>query len=103
MDAKVTIRPEQPKDAQAIEDLIKEAYAAISYSDHREHLMVERLRTSAAYIPELSLRAEVEGARPGRPGFGRFTATAVIAVAMVALILLSPKLRRPASVRVGAS
>ncbi len=30
--------------------------------------------------------------------FGRFTATAVIAIAMVVLILLSPRLRRPASV-----
>ena len=29
--------------------------------------------------------------------FGRFTATAVIAVVMVALVLLSPKLRRPAN------
>jgi uncharacterized membrane-anchored protein len=30
--------------------------------------------------------------------FGRFTATATIAIAMVVLVLLSPKLRRPASV-----
>ena len=34
---------------------------------------------------------------------GRFTATAVIAVAMVVLILLSPRLRRPANVRAGAA
>ncbi len=65
MDLEVTVRPEQPEDAQAIEALIKEAYAAISYSDHREHLMVERLRISAAYIPDLSLLAEIEGQTVG--------------------------------------
>jgi uncharacterized membrane-anchored protein len=35
--------------------------------------------------------------------FGRFAATATIVIAMVALVLLSPKLRRPASVRAGVS
>jgi uncharacterized membrane-anchored protein len=34
--------------------------------------------------------------------FGRFAATAVIAVATVVLVLLSPQLRRPASVPAGA-
>jgi uncharacterized membrane-anchored protein len=35
--------------------------------------------------------------------FGRFAATATIVIAMVALVLLSPKLRRPASARAGVS
>jgi uncharacterized membrane-anchored protein len=35
--------------------------------------------------------------------FGRFAATATIVVAMVVLVLLSPKLRRPASLPAGAS
>ena len=39
----------------------------------------------------------------GGLAFGRFTATAVIAVAMVVLILLSPRLRRPANIRAGAA
>ena len=38
----------------------------------------------------------------GGLGFGRFTATVTVVVAMVVLVLLSPKLRRPASVPAGA-
>jgi uncharacterized membrane-anchored protein len=39
----------------------------------------------------------------GGLAFGRFAATAAIAVVMVVLVLLSPKLRRPASVPAGTS
>jgi hypothetical protein len=35
--------------------------------------------------------------------FGRLTANATIVLAMVVLVLLSPKLRRPASVPAGAN
>lgn len=40
-----------------IADVIIRAYADVAYSDRREHLMVERLRQSDAFIPELSLVA----------------------------------------------
>jgi len=61
----VRIRPENARDADAIGDLIKRTYADVPYSDHREHLMVERLRHSAAFLPELSLVAEVGGKMVG--------------------------------------
>src|SRR5690606_29503499 len=42
---------------QAINNLIQRAFQAIEYSDHQEHFLVERLRKSTAYIPELALVA----------------------------------------------
>lgn len=49
------IRAERADDAAAIASVIKMAYADITYSDHREHLMVDRLRQTDAFLPALSL------------------------------------------------
>ncbi|MHD0398020.1 GNAT family N-acetyltransferase [Staphylococcus simulans] len=51
------IRTEQPKDYQAIERLVKSAFESVEMSDQTEHLLVQRLRESDAYRPELSLVA----------------------------------------------
>lgn len=48
-----------------IADVVTRAYAAVPYSDHREHQMVARLRESHAFVPELSLFAEAEGTALG--------------------------------------
>ncbi|MCH4824391.1 N-acetyltransferase [Gramella lutea] len=55
----VTIRKEQQKDHQEVFDLIKKAFETEKYSDHMEHYLVERLRKSASFVPELSLVAEI--------------------------------------------
>lgn len=55
----ISIRAEQPGDALRIADLVRRAYADVDYSDHREHIMIERLRQSDAYVRSLSLLAEV--------------------------------------------
>ena len=55
------VRSERVADGPAISSLIVKAYASVGYSDHREHLMVERLRDSPSYVPELALVAEVDG------------------------------------------
>lgn len=52
------IRQEQEKDHQAVYNLIEQAFRNMNGSDHREHFLVERLRKSEAFIPELSLVAE---------------------------------------------
>ncbi|MHB8283330.1 MAG: GNAT family N-acetyltransferase [Caulobacteraceae bacterium] len=57
----ITIRAEKAGDAQLIERAVQRAYADVAYSDHREHLMVERLRETEAFIPALSLLAEKAG------------------------------------------
>ncbi|TGX49211.1 N-acetyltransferase [Sphingomonas gei] len=61
----IVIRAERPGDRAVIADLVERAYAAVPYSDHREHLMIERLRGTGAYIPALSLLAEIGGEAGG--------------------------------------
>lgn len=53
-----TIRPEQPNDFSEISELVKNAFATAEYSDHQEHLLIERLRQDNAFLPELALIAE---------------------------------------------
>lgn len=43
--------------------LIEAAFANVEESDHREQFLVERLRKSDTFIPELSLIAETEDGR----------------------------------------
>lgn len=56
---KVELRQEITSDYPAVAEVIKSAFHNVGYSNHREHLMVERLRRSDAFIPQLSLVAEV--------------------------------------------
>lgn len=56
----LNIRQEETKDHQAVFSLITSAFHNIEESDHKEQLLVERLRQSEAFIPELSLVAEAE-------------------------------------------
>lgn len=56
----ITIRQETEADYAAVTDVILSAYQDVSYSNKREHHMVNRLRKSPAFIPELSLVAEDE-------------------------------------------
>ena len=56
---KVDINQEMESDFDAIFALIKKAFATEAMSDHREQHLVNRLRKSDAYIPELALVAKV--------------------------------------------
>ena len=49
---------ETPADYDKVAKVISSAFESISYSDHKEHLLVERLRKSDAFIPELSIVAK---------------------------------------------
>lgn len=57
----ISIRPERPADYPDVAALIREAFATEPLSDQREHLLVERLRRTAAYVPDLALVAEGDG------------------------------------------
>lgn len=57
----IVIRAEGPADVRTISNVVQHAYADVVYSDHREHLMIERLRGTRAWIPALSLLADVAG------------------------------------------
>lgn len=90
METKIIIRPERPDDSCRIADVVRRAYAQVAYSDHREHLMVERLRSTAAYIPSLSLLAEIDGEAIGHILLTRaFIRNQRAAVATLALAPLS--------------
>jgi len=65
MEAEIMIKTERPEDAPTITDVVIRAYANVTYSDHREHLMIERLRGTDAYSPALSLLAEIDGEAAG--------------------------------------
>ncbi len=59
----ILIRQEATQDYNKISELIKRALNDIKESDHTEHLLVNRIRTSDTYIPELSLVAETDDKR----------------------------------------
>lgn len=56
----IQIRQETSEDYKTVFDLIEQAFLKEPMSDHQEQFLVERLRKSADFIPELSLVAEVE-------------------------------------------
>lgn len=57
----MTIRTEENRDYKSVSKLIEQAFKDVEYSDHKEHFLVERLRKSEAFVPELSMVAEVDG------------------------------------------
>ncbi|MEO6686320.1 MAG: N-acetyltransferase [Dyadobacter sp.] len=56
----IKLRQETVADRHAISEAIIAAYENVAYSNHREQIMVERLRNLTAFIPELSIVAENE-------------------------------------------
>ncbi len=56
---RITVRPENAVDAPAIAEVILRAFQSLSYSDHTEQVMVDRLRASNAYLPPLAMVAEI--------------------------------------------
>lgn len=57
----IRLRQENKKDYETVFQLIEKAFEKEEYSDHSEQFLVNRLRDSDAFIPELSIIAEVEG------------------------------------------
>lgn len=53
------VRKEEEKDYNQVFKLIEKAFENEEYSDHREQFLVERLRSSDSFVPELSLVFEM--------------------------------------------
>jgi predicted N-acetyltransferase YhbS len=53
----IFIRQEVPVEYKATEEVVKRAFLNEEYSDKKEHILVNRIRKSEAFIPELSLVA----------------------------------------------
>lgn len=60
MNHDLIIRQETEKDFNTVFNLIEKAFQKEELSDHKEHFLVERLRKSTAFIPELSLVALID-------------------------------------------
>lgn len=57
----MNIRKEENKDYKSVFNLIENAFKDEIYTDHKEQFLVERLRKSESFVPELSLLAEIDG------------------------------------------
>lgn len=57
----LTIRQEQSADHSTVFQIVEKAFKTMKYSSHTEQFIVEKLRKSDAFIPELSLVAEMDG------------------------------------------
>ena len=56
----LTIRKENAEDYKTVFNLIEKAFENEQMSDHKEQFLVEKLRRSKAFVPELSMVAETE-------------------------------------------
>ncbi len=56
----IEIRQEEERDRTRVEHVVEKAFEKAEFSDHKEQLLVRRLRSSSAFIPELSIVAEVD-------------------------------------------
>lgn len=65
------IRKEEPKDYDAVYSVVKAAFAGAEHADGNEQDLVNALRKGDAFIPELSLVAEVDGKIVGHILFTR--------------------------------
>lgn len=57
----LTIRPEREEKYAAIFDLVKDAFSTAAVADGDEQELVETIRNSEGYVPELSLAAVLDG------------------------------------------
>lgn len=80
------IRQEQPADREAVCHLVAEAFASAEHADGTEQDLVAALRDSEAFLPELSLVAELDGQLAGHI---LFTKAAVGSTEVLALAPLS--------------
>lgn len=57
----MNIRTERPDDYEAVYSLVERAFASAEHSDGNEQDLVAALRKGEAFVPELSLVAEIDG------------------------------------------
>ncbi|MDO5411763.1 MAG: N-acetyltransferase [Lachnospiraceae bacterium] len=84
------IRQEEPNDYCEVYELIKEAFSTTEYTDGNEQNLAAALRKGTAFIPELSLVAEMNGELVGHI---MFTTAVVGGDEILALAPLSVKPR----------
>lgn len=84
----VIIRQEHQSDYEQVYDVIKKAFENQEHSDKDEHNLVSRLRKSEAFVPKLSLVAEIDGKVVGHILFTEITIGGKVALALAPLAVL---------------
>lgn len=67
------IRKEEPRDYEIVYSVVKDAFDSAEHSDGNEQNLVNALRKGNAFIPDLSLVAEIDGKIVGHIMFTRAT------------------------------
>ena len=93
----ITIRQETPADHAEIYSLIQTAFASAEHRDGNEQDLVNALRKSEAFIPELSLVAQLDGRIAGHILFtkARIVNTTQLALAPLSVLPAAVTFRRP--------
>lgn len=84
----LVIRPERKYDFEEIRSVVKTAFAGAEHTDGDEHNLVDRLRSSDEYIPELSFVAEINGKIVGYAMFSLINIGIARAIALAPLAVL---------------
>ncbi len=82
------IRREEERDYEEISEVIEKAFKSMAFSDHKEQFLVERIRKSADFIPELSLVASYKGDVVGHILFSKIKIGNASALALAPLAVL---------------
>ncbi|MGN0919214.1 MAG: GNAT family N-acetyltransferase [Alphaproteobacteria bacterium] len=83
-----TIRTEQPADYKKVYQVISKAFKTAAYSDGQEADLVNKLRASSSFVPELSLVAVVNGDIVGHILFTKALVGQQIVLALAPLSVL---------------
>ena len=90
----IPIRQERLEDYQQIRELVRKAFALAEHSDGDEHNLIERLRLSPEYIPELSLVAVSGDIILGHIMFSKISVGQTEAIALAPLAVRSDLQRK---------
>ena len=84
----ICIRQENEKDYNEITEAVKTAFASAEHADGDEHNLVQRLRKSDAFVPELALVAEINGRIVGHIMFTKLKLEEQTLLALAPLAIL---------------
>ncbi len=92
----MNIREENKVDYEVTESIIQEAFRNAEFSNQKEHLLVQKLRNTEAFVPSLSLIAESDNHIVGHILFTKVKIEGNITKESLALAPLSvlPKMQR---------
>lgn len=90
----VLLRPEEAKDYPAVYAVIKSAFASAAHADGNEQDLVSALRQSDAFLPEMSLVAEIDGKIVGHILFTKVDIGGSVQLALAPLSVLPEYQRR---------